>query len=246
MRLHLRALVSRWANRTLTTLQPFNIVYVHTVEFCHIVVGRSVSLRCYNGCESERPYHSMGVHGPVSRALLTPPAIKAVAVIFIFDLLVSPRSATKGGCNALDNPIERTPALSPTGHLTAGRPCPFGREIHGRREIVINYVVSSGSPCSCADVPYFSRSCRLVLLFLANVFTCTTANISRSALIIRSNVLLVLFEQGATVQEQQDMVVRVLSTIAGPVVPLVYKLFMAPWPWAPFLTAFFTPPFFKV
>lgn len=47
-------------------------------------------------------------------------------------------------------------------------------------------------------------------------------------------------------QDQQDMVVRVLSTIAGPLVPPVYKLFMAPWPWAPFLTAFFTPPFFKV
>lgn len=47
-------------------------------------------------------------------------------------------------------------------------------------------------------------------------------------------------------QDQQDMVVRVLSTIAGPAVPPVYKLFMAPWPWAPFLTAFFTPPFFKV
>jgi hypothetical protein len=28
-------------------------------------------------------------------------------------------------------------------------------------------------------------------------------------------------------------------------VPPVYKTFMAPWPWAPFLTAFFTPPFFK-
>lgn len=47
-------------------------------------------------------------------------------------------------------------------------------------------------------------------------------------------------------QDQQDMVVRVLTTIAGPAVPPVYKLFMAPWPWAPFLTAFFTPPFFKV
>lgn len=52
--------------------------------------------------------------------------------------------------------------------------------------------------------------------------------------------------QGASVQDQQDMVVRVLTTIAGPAVPPVYKLFMAPWPWAPFLTAFFTPPFFKV
>lgn len=47
-------------------------------------------------------------------------------------------------------------------------------------------------------------------------------------------------------EDQQDMVVRVLTTIAGPAVPPVYKLFMAPWPWAPFLTAFFTPPFFKV
>ncbi|CAM9538467.1 unnamed protein product [Hapterophycus canaliculatus] len=51
--------------------------------------------------------------------------------------------------------------------------------------------------------------------------------------------------QGASVQDQQDMVVRVLTTIAGPAVPPVYKLFMAPWPWAPFLTALFTPPFFK-
>ncbi|CAM9255958.1 unnamed protein product, partial [Choristocarpus tenellus] len=51
--------------------------------------------------------------------------------------------------------------------------------------------------------------------------------------------------QGATAQEQQDMVVRVLGTIAGPAVPPVYRLFMAPWPWAPLLTAFFTPPFFK-
>ncbi|CBJ33737.1 conserved unknown protein [Ectocarpus siliculosus] len=51
--------------------------------------------------------------------------------------------------------------------------------------------------------------------------------------------------QGASVEDQQDMVVRVLTTIAGPAVPPVYKLFMAPWPWAPFLTAFFTPPFFK-
>ncbi|CAM9194912.1 unnamed protein product [Ectocarpus sp. 12 AP-2014] len=50
---------------------------------------------------------------------------------------------------------------------------------------------------------------------------------------------------GASVEDQQDMVVRVLTTIAGPAVPPVYKLFMAPWPWAPFLTAFFTPPFFK-
>ncbi len=47
-------------------------------------------------------------------------------------------------------------------------------------------------------------------------------------------------------QDQQDMVVRILSTVAGPAVPPVYKLFMAPWPWAPFLTALFTPPFFKV
>ncbi|CAM9935387.1 unnamed protein product [Scytosiphon promiscuus] len=51
--------------------------------------------------------------------------------------------------------------------------------------------------------------------------------------------------QEASVQDQQDMVVRVLETIAGPAVPPFYKLFMAPWPWAPFLTAFFTPPFFK-
>ncbi|CAN0492349.1 unnamed protein product, partial [Ectocarpus sp. 12 AP-2014] len=51
--------------------------------------------------------------------------------------------------------------------------------------------------------------------------------------------------RGASVEDQQDMVVRVLTTIAGPAVPPVYKLFMAPWPWAPFLTAFFTPPFFK-
>jgi beta-carotene isomerase len=36
-----------------------------------------------------------------------------------------------------------------------------------------------------------------------------------------------------------------VQTIAGPLVPPVYKTFMAPWPWAPFLTAFFTPPFFK-
>ncbi|CAB1100231.1 unnamed protein product [Ectocarpus sp. CCAP 1310/34] len=50
---------------------------------------------------------------------------------------------------------------------------------------------------------------------------------------------------GASVEDQQDMVVRVLTTIAGPAVPPVYKLFMAPWPWAPFLTAFFTPSFFK-
>lgn len=52
--------------------------------------------------------------------------------------------------------------------------------------------------------------------------------------------------QGASAEEQQDMVVRVLSTVAGPAVPPVYRLFMAPWPWAPFLTAFFTPTFFKV
>ncbi|CAM9442552.1 unnamed protein product [Laminaria digitata] len=51
--------------------------------------------------------------------------------------------------------------------------------------------------------------------------------------------------QGATVEEQQDMVVRVLTTIAGPAVPPIYRLFMAPWPWAPFFTALFTPPFFK-
>lgn len=57
---------------------------------------------------------------------------------------------------------------------------------------------------------------------------------------------LCVFPQEASVQDQQEMVVRVLSTIAGPAVPPVYKLFMAPWPWAPFLTAFFTPPFFKV
>lgn len=58
--------------------------------------------------------------------------------------------------------------------------------------------------------------------------------------------MVLLWWQGASVQDQQDMVVRVLTTIAGPAVPPVYKLFMAPWPWAPFLTAFFTPPFFKV
>ncbi|CAM9807573.1 unnamed protein product [Ascophyllum nodosum] len=51
--------------------------------------------------------------------------------------------------------------------------------------------------------------------------------------------------QGATEREQQDMVVRVLATIAGPAVPPVYRLFMAPWPWAPLLTALFTPLFFK-
>ncbi|CAM9201889.1 unnamed protein product [Phaeothamnion confervicola] len=51
--------------------------------------------------------------------------------------------------------------------------------------------------------------------------------------------------QSAPAAEQQSMVVRVLSTIAGPAVPPVYQTFMAPWPWAPFLTAFFTPPFFK-
>ncbi|CAM9247587.1 unnamed protein product [Chrysoparadoxa australica] len=51
--------------------------------------------------------------------------------------------------------------------------------------------------------------------------------------------------QGATPEEQQAMVVSCLKTIAGPAVPVVYNLFMAPWPWAPFLTAFFTPPFFK-
>eukprot|EP00667_Euglena_gracilis_P002543 EG_transcript_2543 len=49
----------------------------------------------------------------------------------------------------------------------------------------------------------------------------------------------------ATKEEQQAMVVRVLSTLAGPAVPPIYQTFMAPWPWAPFLTAFFTPPFFK-
>ncbi|CAM9229740.1 unnamed protein product [Ectocarpus fasciculatus] len=59
------------------------------------------------------------------------------------------------------------------------------------------------------------------------------------------NYMVVQASLGASVEDQQDMVVRVLSTIAGPAVPPVYKLFMAPWPWAPFLTAFFTPPFFK-
>eukprot|EP00611_Tribonema_gayanum_P013511 TRINITY_DN2449_c0_g1_i2.p1 TRINITY_DN2449_c0_g1~~TRINITY_DN2449_c0_g1_i2.p1 ORF type:complete len:263 (-),score=66.13 TRINITY_DN2449_c0_g1_i2:73-861(-) len=51
--------------------------------------------------------------------------------------------------------------------------------------------------------------------------------------------------QKATPEQQVDMVQRCLKTIAGPLVPPVYRTFMAPWPWAPFLTAFFTPPFFK-
>ena len=41
------------------------------------------------------------------------------------------------------------------------------------------------------------------------------------------------------------MVINVLSTIAGPLLPPVYRTFMAPYFWAPFLTALFTPPFFK-
>jgi hypothetical protein len=50
---------------------------------------------------------------------------------------------------------------------------------------------------------------------------------------------------GVTGEDQQRMVRNVLTIIAGPAVPPVYRTFMAPWPWAPFLTAFFTPPFFK-
>lgn len=50
---------------------------------------------------------------------------------------------------------------------------------------------------------------------------------------------------GVTAEDQQRMVRNCLQTIAGPLVPPVYNTFMAPWPWAPFLTAFFTPPFFK-
>ncbi len=52
-------------------------------------------------------------------------------------------------------------------------------------------------------------------------------------------------QPGVTAEDQQQMVMRCLATIAGPAVPPVYKTFMAPWPWAPFLTALFTPPFFK-
>lgn len=40
-------------------------------------------------------------------------------------------------------------------------------------------------------------------------------------------------------------VLNVLNTIAGPVLPAVYRTFMAPFFWAPFLTALFTPPIFK-
>ena len=53
------------------------------------------------------------------------------------------------------------------------------------------------------------------------------------------------FKPGVTAEDQQAMVKRCLETIAGPLVPPVYRTFMAPWFWAPFLTAFFTPPFFK-
>jgi hypothetical protein len=54
-----------------------------------------------------------------------------------------------------------------------------------------------------------------------------------------------MLEPGVTTQDQQAMVRRVLAVIAGPVAPIVYRAFMAPWPWAPLLTALFTPPFFK-
>lgn len=50
---------------------------------------------------------------------------------------------------------------------------------------------------------------------------------------------------GITAEDQQRMVRTCLTTIAGPLVPPVYRTFMAPWFWAPVLTAFFTPPFFK-
>lgn len=52
-------------------------------------------------------------------------------------------------------------------------------------------------------------------------------------------------QPGVTAEDQQKMVKTCLATIAGPLVPPVYRTFMAPWFWAPFLTAIFTPPFFK-
>mmetsp|Transcript_33412 Transcript_33412/g.42907 ORF Transcript_33412/g.42907 Transcript_33412/m.42907 type:complete len:270 (-) Transcript_33412:182-991(-) len=54
-----------------------------------------------------------------------------------------------------------------------------------------------------------------------------------------------MITQKASAKEQQQMVKNILETVAGPAVPPVYQIFMAPWPWAPFLTAFFTPLFFK-
>jgi len=59
-----------------------------------------------------------------------------------------------------------------------------------------------------------------------------------------------MIDQRATVEDQQQMVKNILETAAGPAVPPVYRLFMAGpspsgWPWAPALTAFFTPLFFK-
>jgi len=52
-------------------------------------------------------------------------------------------------------------------------------------------------------------------------------------------------QPGVTAEDQQRMVKSCLTTIAGPLVPPVYRTFMAPWFWAPFLTAIFTPVFFK-
>jgi len=54
-----------------------------------------------------------------------------------------------------------------------------------------------------------------------------------------------MVSQGKSSEDQQKMVYDVLKTAAGPAVGPVYRVFMAPWPWAPFLTALFTPPFFK-
>ena len=49
----------------------------------------------------------------------------------------------------------------------------------------------------------------------------------------------------ANKEQQQGMVKNILRTVCGPAVPPVYRTFMAPWPWSPFFTALFTPPFFK-
>ncbi len=48
-------------------------------------------------------------------------------------------------------------------------------------------------------------------------------------------------KQGASPEEMQNMVVRLLTAISGPMLPLLYRILIAPGPWAPLATALVTP-----
>ncbi len=47
--------------------------------------------------------------------------------------------------------------------------------------------------------------------------------------------------QGASPEEMQSMVIRLLTAMSGPILPPLYRIFIAPGPWAPLATALITP-----